>query len=97
MQFKWGIKLESYHEVMKKMIEQRLRKETQVTENQFDFLHGRLTMKARYLLRRMMKQYLIYEKDLHLVFIDLGQACDIVPSEILLKNLKNKGVGVAYI
>lgn len=37
--------------------ERRLRKETQVTENQFGFMLKGSTIKAIYLLRRMMEQY----------------------------------------
>ncbi|KEH26210.1 hypothetical protein MTR_6g047760 [Medicago truncatula] len=70
-------------ETLKRMSNDKgLRKETQVTENQFDFLPRRLTMKAMYLLR-VMEQYRMYQKDLHLVFIDLESACDKVPCKIL--------------
>lgn len=53
-------------------------------------------MKAMYLLR-VMEQYRMYQKDLHLVFIDLESACDKVPCKILWKPMKNKGVRVVYI
>jgi len=80
-----------------RVIEQRLRKETHVTDNQFDFMPGRPTMEAIYLLRRVMERYRTDKKDLHLVFIDLEKAHDRVPREILWKALEKKGVRVAYI
>ncbi|RZC13746.1 DExH-box ATP-dependent RNA helicase DExH10 [Glycine soja] len=80
-----------------RVIERRLRKETQVTENQFGFMPGRSTMEAIYLLRRVMEQYRMAQQDLHLIFIDLEKAYDRVPREILWKALEKKGVRVAYI
>ncbi|KAL5170118.1 Regulatory-associated protein of TOR 1 [Glycine soja] len=95
MCIKFLIRHTRMHEV--KVIERRLRKETQVTENQFGFMPGRSTMEAIYLLRRVMEQYRMAQQDLHLIFIDLEKAYDRVPREILWKALEKKGVRVAYI
>ncbi|KAH1210522.1 LINE-1 retrotransposable element ORF2 protein [Glycine max] len=93
-----GIKLMSHTmKLWERVIEQRLRKETQVTENQFGFMPGRSTMEAIYLLRRVMEQYRMDQQDLHLIFIDLEKAYDRVLREILWKALEKKGVRVAYI
>ncbi|KAH1266713.1 LINE-1 retrotransposable element ORF2 protein [Glycine max] len=93
-----GIKLMSHTmKLWERVIERRLRKETQVTENQFGFMPGRSTMEAIYLLRRVMEQYRMNQQDLHLIFIDLEKAYDRVPREILWKALEKKGVRVAYI
>ncbi|KAL5193749.1 LINE-1 retrotransposable element ORF2 protein [Glycine soja] len=93
-----GIKLMSHTmKLWERVIERRLRKETQVTENQFGFMPGRSTMEAIYLLRRVMEQYRMDQQDLHLIFIDLEKAYDRVPREILWKALEKKGVRVTYI
>ncbi|KAH1218442.1 LINE-1 retrotransposable element ORF2 protein [Glycine max] len=93
-----GIKLMSHTmKLWERVIERRLRNETQVTENQFGFMPGRSTMEAIYLLRRVMEQYRMAQQDLHLIFIDLEKAYDRVPREILWKALEKKGVRVAYI
>jgi len=93
-----GINLMSHTmKLRERAIERRLRKQTHVTDNQFGFMHGRSTMEAIYLLRRMMERYRTDKKDLHLVFIDLEKAYDRVPREILWKALEKKGVRIAYI
>lgn len=79
------------------VIEWRLRKKTQVTENQFGFILGRSTMEPVYLLRRMMKQYRMEQQELHLIFIDLKKAYDRPPREIFWKALEKKNVRIAYI
>jgi hypothetical protein len=66
-----------------RVIERRLRKDTRVTDNQFDFMPRASTMEAIYLLRCVMERYRTDKKDLHLVFIDLKKACDRVPREVL--------------
>jgi len=75
------------------VIEQRLRKETRVTDNQFGFMPGRSTMEAIYLLRRVIERYQTDKNDIH-----LGEGmCDRVPRVILWKAQEKKGVRIAYI
>ena len=93
-----GIKLMSHTmKLWEKVIERRLRLETQITENQFGFMSGRSTIEAIYLIRRLMERYQKSHKDLYMVFIDLEKAYDRVPREVLWKALEKKGVRVAYI
>jgi len=90
-----GIKLMSHTmKLWERVIEQRLRKETRVTNNQFGFMHGRSSMEAIYLLRCMMERYRTDKTALHLVFIDLEKACDRVPKKILWKPWRRKGLGL---
>lgn len=71
-------------------MKKRLRKEIQVTENQFSFMLERLVVEVIYLLRHVTEQYQMDQKDVHLIFIDLGKAYDRVPREILRKATKKK-------
>lgn len=52
-------------------------------------------MEAIYLLRRLIERDRRNQKNLHMIFIDLGKACDMMPREVLWKALKKKGVLIA--
>lgn len=60
----------------KRVIERRIRKETQVIENQFDFMSRRSTIEAIYLLWRVKELHWMDQQDGHLGFIDLEKARD---------------------
>ena len=93
-----GIKLMSHTlKLWERVLEQRLRKETSISENQFGFMPGRSTMEAIHLLRMLIERYRSKKQDLHMVFKDLEKAYDRVPREILWRVLALKGIKVAYI
>lgn len=65
-------------------------KETQITESQFSFMLGNSTIEMIYLLRCVMKWYLIDQKDLHLFFINLENAQNIITTIFFQKYLDKK-------
>nr|GEX92095.1 hypothetical protein [Tanacetum cinerariifolium] len=80
-----------------RVIERRLRRETEVSENQFGFMLGRSTMEAIHIIRSLMEKYKERQKDLHLAFLDLEKAYDSVPQELIWKTLSDKGTPTRYI
>ncbi|KAF1877414.1 hypothetical protein Lal_00016402 [Lupinus albus] len=69
---------ESYYEAMREDNERRLKQETNISANKFDFMSGRPIMEA-ILATTLMERYQMNEKDLYMVFIDVENAYDKVP------------------
>ncbi|GJU40600.1 putative pre-mRNA-processing factor 6-like [Tanacetum coccineum] len=93
-----GIKLLSHTmKLWERVIERRLRRETEVSENQFGFMPGRSTMEAIHIIRSLMEKYRERQKDLHLAFLDLEKAYDSVLRELIWKTLSDKGTPMRYI
>jgi hypothetical protein len=66
-----------------RIIEHRLRGVTNVTENQFEFMPGRSTMKTIFLIRQLMERCREQKKDLHMIFINLENAYDKVTRNVV--------------
>ena len=93
-----GIKLMCHTmKLWERVIEQRLRHETKISENQFGFMSGKSIMEVIYLLRRLMEMYRDKKKDLHMVFIDLEKAYDKVPKDLIWWALEKKDATKRYI
>ncbi|KAD6796640.1 hypothetical protein E3N88_07536 [Mikania micrantha] len=80
-----------------RVLETRLRRETQVTENQFGFVPGRSTTEAIHILRRLMERYREKKRYLHMVFIDMEKAYDSVPRLVIWDSLERRSIPWRYI
>ncbi|KAK9168813.1 hypothetical protein Syun_000953 [Stephania yunnanensis] len=93
-----GIKLTSHTmKLWERIIDNMLRRETTISENQFGFMPGRSTMEVIFLVRRLLEKYREKKKDLHMVFVDFEKACDRVPRDVLWWVLERKRVHARYI
>lgn len=93
-----GIKLMSHTmKIWEKIIDQRIRQETTIGEEQFGFMPGRSTTDAIFVLRQTMEKYREKQKRLHLVFIDLEKAYDRVPRQEVWRCMREKGVPEKYV
>ena len=93
-----GIKLMPHTmKIYERVIEARIREETNVSEEQFGFMPGRGTTDAIFVLRQVIEKYREKEKELHLVFIDLEKAYDRVPRQEVWRCLREKNVSEKYV
>jgi hypothetical protein len=79
------------------IIEHRLRRVTNVTENQFGFMSGRSTIEMIFLIRQLMKKYREQKKDMHMIFNDLEKAYDKVTRNVMWWALQKHKVSSKYI
>jgi hypothetical protein len=80
-----------------RIIEHRLRRVTNVTENQFEFMLERSTMDVIFLIRQLMKRCSEQKKDLHMIFINLDKAYDKVHMNVMWWVLQKHKVSSKYI
>ena len=93
-----GIKLMSHTmKIWERIIERRLREETQIGEEQFGFMPGRRTTDAIFALRQMIEKHREKQRELHLVFIDLEKAYDRIPRQEVWRCLREKGTPEIYV
>ena len=69
--------------LLERIVEQLIRKKTQISDMQFGFMPGRGTTDAIFIVRQMQEKYLAANKPLYLAFVDLKKAFDPVPSQVI--------------
>lgn len=93
-----GIKLMSHTlKIWERIVENRIREESMVSEEQFGFMPGRGTTDAVFAIRRLMEKCREMQCDLHMAFIDLEKAYDRVPREEVWRCMRVKGIPEKYV
>ena len=88
-----GIKLLSHTmKVCERVVEARLRKQTEVSGTQFGFMPGRSTTEPTFMLRQLIEKFRRKRKKMHVVFGDLEKAFDRVQRNVIWEVLKRKGL-----
>ena len=82
--------------VVECVFEKRLRKMVEVREEQYEFVAGKGTIDAIFILRQLQVKYLENDK-LYLVFVDLEKVFERVPRVLIESSLRRKGVMESYI
>ncbi|KAL7844615.1 hypothetical protein SRHO_G00231540 [Serrasalmus rhombeus] len=83
--------------VWERVVEARLRREVQISEQQFGFMPRKSTTDAVFALRVLVEKYREDQKELHFVFVDLEKAYDMVPREELWYCMRKSGVAEKYV
>ncbi|XP_071687880.1 uncharacterized protein [Rutidosis leptorrhynchoides] len=93
-----GIKLLSHTmKLWERVIDSRLRRVTNVSENKFGFMPGRSSIEAIHIIRNLREKYREKQKNLEMVFIDLEKAYDCVPRNLIWKTLRDRSILSRYI
>ena len=82
---------------MGKKIDRRLREETSIGEEQFGFMPGRGATDAIFAASQVIEKHREMQKELHMVFIDLDKAYDMVPRQEVRRCLREQGVPEKYV
>ncbi|XP_076029795.1 uncharacterized protein LOC143018321 [Oratosquilla oratoria] len=83
--------------LLERVMDKRLRAETEVCSEQFGFMKGRGTMDAIFALRQVMEKYIGKQRGLYLTFIDLEKAYDRVPRSKVWRSMRSKGEKEKYV
>ena len=80
-----------------RIMDQRIREETSIGEEQFGFMPGKGTTDAVFILRQIMEKHWEKTEGLHVVFIDLEKAYDRVPRKEVWRCKRAKGTPEKYV
>ena len=84
--------LEHGIKVLERVLERRLRMKVNIDDMQFEFMSGKGTVDAIFIVRQLQKKFMEKRKDLFYAFVDLEKAFDVVPRDVVRWALRQLGV-----
>jgi len=93
-----GIKLLSHClKLWERVVENRIRGLVKISDRQYGFQPGKSTVQPMFCLRMLQEKMREYQTDLHMVFVNLEKAYDIVPRDLIWYCLRKKSVPEHYV
>ena len=83
--------------VWERIVDRRIRREVEISPEQFGFIPEKSTTDAIFALRMTTEEYREGQQELHCVFIDLEKAYDRVPRDDIWQGMRSKGVSEKYV
>ena len=88
-----GIKLlEQPMKLLERVLQKRIREQVNINDMHFDFVPGKGTTDAVFIVRQLQEKHLAKKKELFFAFVDLKKAFDRVPREVVRWSLRRAGV-----